>query len=91
METTNKRECFEDDFSKDVQLYTEVIKEYFREIQNFADINISKLQKDLLSNLYSSCNEEFILNVKKTTPEEIEIQITRENKQGLLIKINKNE
>ena len=91
METTNKRECFEDDFSKDIQLYTEVIREYFQEIQNFADINISKLQKELLSSLYSLLQEEFILNVKKTTPEEIEIQITRENKQGLLIKINKNE
>jgi len=91
METTNKRECTKDDFSKDVQLYTEVIREYFQEIQNFADINISKLQKELLSSLYSLLQEEFILNVKKTTPEEIEIQITRENKQGLLIKINKNE
>lgn len=92
METTNKRECTKDEFSEDNCKLTLIIEEYFKDIKNFLDINIGKTQRELSSTIYETLKEDFVLNVLEINKEEVEIKITRENnKQGLLIKINKNE
>lgn len=92
METTNKRECTKDEFSEDNYQITLIIEEYFKDIKNFLDINIGKTQRELSSIIYETLKEDFVLNVLEINKEEVEIKITRENnKQGLLIKINKNE